>query len=552
MDKFLFFWEGFQSYVWPVIAAILVFSFLVLIHEFGHFWMARRNGVKVLEFGIGFPPRLWGRQKGETFYSINAIPFGGFVRLFGEDVSDPKTLKDPRSFASKSKWARIQITAAGVIMNLLFALIALTIGFSIGIEPLIAEYDDVLTGIRKGNIEVRSGFILADIQSDSQAYRAGLRGGDQIISLNDLPLENFLVSDGKSQIASIAYKRAGINSVIQLKDKITFAELQLPMKPLFQMPRLYFFENTGSFKKGDKIEQVNGVEVFHYQDLIEANKLKNVDLIFVRRDEKGINLEFDIDLKEDDPVASQSAMLTAEKYGFVVESIAFDSEAKRFGVRQGDQIKAINGKAVNNIREMRLITDLLKGEEVNLSLLRDGSEVFVKLPVKEDGTLGLYLVPIINVEGNLKLYNGYENVSIVKINEEKYALPEAFLHSITEIWRLGVLTVKMFGTVLGNIFSSFSVPDGVAGPVGIAKLTVGFVKEGALSLLRFVAIISLSLAVLNILPIPALDGGRILFIAIEAVRGKPIKPKTEAMVHGFGFLILMLLIVLVTFRDIFG
>src|SRR5438552_12800 len=104
-----------------IIAVIVIFSLLVIIHELGHFITARRNGIKVLEFGFGFPPRLWSKKVGETEYSINAIPFGGFVKLFGEDSSDKKVLENKRSFAGKSPWVRTKVVVAGVVMNLILA-----------------------------------------------------------------------------------------------------------------------------------------------------------------------------------------------------------------------------------------------------------------------------------------------------------------------------------------------------------------------------------------------------------------------------------------------
>ncbi|MEK7523998.1 MAG: site-2 protease family protein, partial [Patescibacteria group bacterium] len=122
--------------VLTIIAVIVIFSALVLIHEYGHFIMARRAGIKVEEFGIGFPPRLFKKKFGETLYTINAIPFGGFVKLYGEDSSDPKAQKSNRSFSSKSPWVRTKVVVAGVVMNFILAIVLLTIGFSFGTEPL--------------------------------------------------------------------------------------------------------------------------------------------------------------------------------------------------------------------------------------------------------------------------------------------------------------------------------------------------------------------------------------------------------------------------------
>lgn len=543
--------QYFMAYILPILVAILAFSFLVLIHELGHFWAAKRNGVKVLEFGIGFPPKIWSKKKGETIYSINAIPFGGFVRLYGEDVSDPKVLKDPRSFASKGKWARIQITIAGVVMNFLFAILALTIGFSIGIEPLIAEYGDVLKAVKSGIVEIEEGYIVGEVKDDSLVYKKGLREGDRIVAINDQSLDEFIINNAeKDKVSSLLYKRSGTEFSIVFDEGISFEELNLPLKTPFQLPRVFVFNNQKSLLAGDRIEQVNGVEVFNYQDLLEANKLKDLDTIFVNRNGEGINLNFNLDLN-DKYLLSEDVFLNKANYSLVVESQTAELQSKKLFER-GDLLVAINDKKINKLEDLKTESSKYKGKSVAITLVRDAKEITINSEVKEDGTLGLFLVPLLNEEKDLKFYSGLEDVSLVKINNIKYPIHQAFFYSLGEVFRLGKLTVVMFGSVFGDIFSSFSVPDGVAGPVGIAKMTVGFAKQGALSLLRFIAIISLSLAVLNLLPVPALDGGRLLFILIEAVRGKPLKAQTEAMIHGIGFMFLMLLIFLVTFKDIFG
>ena len=119
-----------MAYLITVIVFVLVFSVLVLVHEFGHFYMAKKSGIKVEEFGFGLPPRVLGKKKGETIYSINAVPFGGFVRMYGEDSKNSKYLKSKRSFAAKPLRSRILVVTAGVIMNFLLAWFLLFIGLS--------------------------------------------------------------------------------------------------------------------------------------------------------------------------------------------------------------------------------------------------------------------------------------------------------------------------------------------------------------------------------------------------------------------------------------
>ena len=170
--------------VLTAVAFLVIFSVLVIIHECGHFFMARKSGIKVEEFGFGIPPRIWGFKKGETLYSLNAIPFGGFVRLFGEDSRDSKILKNPRSFAHKPICTRIMVILAGVVMNFLLAWVLLTVGFSFGIQPLIVSSEDFVSGVQSGVIEIRPGVIIKEVRKGSAAQLAGLQPNDNILAVN--------------------------------------------------------------------------------------------------------------------------------------------------------------------------------------------------------------------------------------------------------------------------------------------------------------------------------------------------------------------------------
>ena len=154
--------------LFKILIFIVVFSLLILIHELGHFYFAKRAGVKVEEFGLGMPPRLFGKKYGETLYTINWIPFGGFVRLYGEDATDPDILKSSRSFASKTPWQQVQIICGGVLMNFLLAFLLLSFGFWYGIEPLYASPEEQLNGIRDGQIELEHGIYFS--QTGSQLF----------------------------------------------------------------------------------------------------------------------------------------------------------------------------------------------------------------------------------------------------------------------------------------------------------------------------------------------------------------------------------------------
>jgi regulator of sigma E protease len=351
-----------------ILVFIVMLTVLVLIHEFGHYITAKKFGIKVEEFGFGFPPRVLGKKIGETLYSINALPIGGFVKLYGEDdagsgrvSSSKKVTKDlERAFFSKPVWQRIVVIVAGVFMNFLLA---------IG----IATYLFSTQGIPKDTKSV----IVTQVEKGTPAATAGL-------------------------------------------------------------------------KTGDVIKRVDSVDVATTQSLIAVTKKK-------------------------------------------------------------------------------------LGHEVTLVIDRNGRE----MPLK--------ITPRINAPKG----EGAMGVAIDQnIIYQKYPFPLSIFYATKQAAGDSVLVVKGFVDVVKTIVTSFTVPPGVAGPVGMAQLTGEFVKIGPAAVLSLVYMLSLSLAVLNILPIPALDGGRLMFIIFEAVTRRKVNPKFEAYAHMVGIVVLLTFLALVSVKDV--
>lgn len=348
-----------------ILVFIIVLSILVLVHEAGHFFAAKKAGVKVEEFGFGIPPRVWGKKVGETTYSINLLPFGGFVRLHGE--SGEEEIEEPeRAFLNKGKLQRTIIILAGVFMNLVLAVIAF----------------------------------------------------------------------------SIVYSFSGI-------------------------PR-------------------------------EADQVKILE-------------------------------------------VTPASPAQEAGMLEGDIVKSVNETAVSSIDEFTSLIDENKGERTQIIVLRQvgGEEVEKAIrvvpreePPENDGPLGVVI-------SATEIY--YPPVWQRPFVGAYYGFQEAFFWTKTVI--LG----------LGDIFAGLSrgqTPKDIAGPVGIYAITSAQASAGLLNLINFIGFLSIQLAVLNVLPFPALDGGRLLFIGIETVYGRKVLPRVEAVIHTIGMLILLGLIFAITFYDI--
>ena len=348
-----------------ILVFLLVLSILVLVHELGHFIVAKRFGVMVEEFGFGLPPRLFGKKIGDTLYSINALPFGGFVRLYGESPEE-KVTYPKKSFLKKSKRKRIAITVAGVIMNFLLAITAFAITYS-------------FNGIPKNTPDVK----IVDISTSSPAQVAGLIVGDIV-------------------------RKVG-KTVVSTNDE--------------------------------------------FISLVDQSKGKKVTLEI----ERTINSE----------KTSKNITLTPRE-------------------------KPPEGEGPMGV----VIT-----------------------------TTEIYYPPII-LRPFYGIYYGFKDAVF---------------------W--GKNVILGFYGIFANLFKG-QVPQDVAGPVGIFALTSEASKIGIFAVINFIGILSVNLAILNVLPFPALDGGRLFFIVLEGVIGKKVLPKVEAMVHTVGMIILLALLLAVTAHDI--
>ncbi|MBU0981565.1 RIP metalloprotease RseP [Patescibacteria group bacterium] len=519
-----------------IVAFLVIFSVIILIHELGHFWAAKKAGIKVEEFGFGLPPRIWGIKKGETIYSINWIPFGGFVRMLGEDPSVGK--KSKRNIFNQSLRVQAWVVVAGVVMNFLLAFVLLTFGFLVGIEPLIVDEKDFMSAISDGTVHVEPGITVTE-SSDS-----ALQKGDVILTLNDgspiLSIESFetLVSDLEEGGSSVTVKVKGVDGGVRV-ETLTGTQLEnLTFQPLY-LDRFVYLENADSIfasylNTGDVLIQVNGKEIFAEDDIFSSLSASNqVDLTFFRPGEG----EFVI-----------KGMKFEEKYP-VVNNVMPGSTAEKAGIQSGDQVTAINGEEVLDAAKIIEMTKGSSASSVKYTILRNGEVKELNIPFGEDGLIGVVLSDQLPYFGDLSFYKSYVPHSLTGFEKEQHGI-SAPVVAVKEMWRLGKLTAVMFVNVLGNFVSGGAVPDGVSGPVGIAQMTFVTIQAGFAALIRFVALLSLSLGVINILPLPALDGGRLFFILFQAVSGKKADPKIEGFIHNVGFFFLICFLLYITFNDV--
>lgn len=340
---------------------LIVLAVLVLSHEFGHFIVAKKSGVRVDEFGFGFPPRLFKFKKGETTYSINLIPFGGFVKIYGEEGENKE---DTKSFGAKSIRIKTAVIAAGVVFNLLLAWVLLSGGFLIGLPTSV---ENISSSAKVSNIRV----VIVNVIENSPASISGIKPGDELIGFN---------------------------------------------------------------KASD------------FQSFIEVNKGKEIEIKYKR----GNDIFSGVVTPRINPPAGQGAI-----------GVALDT--------------------VGNVR-----------------------------------------FPIYSA-----IWEGLKATYYTVIN----------------------VSVSIFYFIVNAIKGAAGF-ESVTGPVGIVGATGVAAKMGFSYLLSFIAFLSINLAIINIIPFPALDGGRLLFLLIEKIKGSPVSPKVSSIVHGIGLIILLLLMVAITYHDI--
>lgn len=529
---------------------VLIFSVLVLIHEFGHFIMAKRAGIKVEEFGFGLPPRLWGKKKGETIYSINWIPFGGFVRMLGEDATDPNMLKKKRSFIAQPMRARAKVIVAGVVMNFFLAWLLLTIGFVFGMQPLLGP-DDILPAVDSGLIELVEGVKIKNVEEGSPAAEIGFKNDDVLFSIDgDIVNYERVLKMEEDFVGIYKVVREGVIQTYEVTDEtaVVFAEQSgeesfgLDYFDFAAFPRVKVFnvdKNSATYKAGlqkdDLLISVNGVQIYsviQFEELIRESNILEYEIY-----RNGMKHSFIVELKEGRRV--------------IISTVLPGMPASEVGFEDGDVVISVNGVEMTDSEA--LIEFVAENANAPLAYLieRDGERIFYEV-VPEEGKIGVLLSELVTYSGeqDMSLYNADLLSSIDKVNEEIYPVHIAAWRSLGESVRLSKLTARMFVGVVVDLVQDGEIPDGVAGPVGIAQLTHVFVQEGVMSILRFVAILSLSLAVINILPFPALDGGRLFFILVEFVTGRRVNQKWESFIHAIGYVLILLLILAVTYNDI--
>ncbi len=432
---------------------ILGLGLLIFIHELGHFLMAKRAGIRVEKFSLGFGPRLLWFTWGETEYRLSLLPLGGYVKMSGEDPSEEKIqpLDDPRCFSAQSIWKRIQVVAAGPLMNLVLALFLMPLVFMVGrMEPAFVDQAPVVLGVKKG----------------SPAEKTGLEKGDQILSIEEVATPTW----------AEAMQRILVNPNREVHLKI--------------------------LRKGSGMEET-----------------KNVQLDTTREGKAGfLGVEPQLFVGMDP----------------VIDQVAAGSPAQKAGLQSKDRILSIGGEKVEDWQDMSDHIEKSQGKPVEVEVFREQEKLTLTLEPSYSETHHKWIIGITKES---------KAGDFVK---RHYGFVQALEKGTLENVKLFKLTLE----VLKKLFTGQLSYKSLGGPVQIAQATAQAARSGLGDFFYFLCFLSIQLGVLNLLPIPVLDGGHLFFMGYEVVRRKPLSIQKRIIAQQVGMALLLTLMVLVTFNDI--
>lgn len=538
MDIFLSFFQLLQKSLFAIGPFILLLGVLIFIHELGHFLVARYFGVKVEVFSLGFGPKILKYKKGDTVYCISLLPLGGYVKMYGDNpLKEVPDSEKSKGFLYKSVPQKWLIAFGGPFMNLIFTVLAFWIL--------------ALTGIPSFKPQ------LGDIQESSKAYKAGFRSGDQILSVNDKPVSYYnevsqkvrhspdeplffkvLAQDNKEKMISAATTVTENLHPGEWKKSIREIE---GLTPLSRGLRIGVIYDSPAYRAGlrtfDKIEKINNKDFKYWRDLeafIETTD-ENVISITLKRDLE--SKHFSIEKKS----LSSLSLLGIEPAELYIYLVGPDTPARQAGLLKGDRLLVVDGKIIKDWDQVLDTITAYSGKPFSITYRREGEKHTVSISPKDlfvEGNIKKRYMIGIAAGGELVLPEG-----ILK----KHSAFQALIYSGKETWKwLEYITVGVIRLIQGEI----SIRN-LGGPVRIGRMAHSSFQAGFNSFLLIMAIISLNLFFLNLLPIPMLDGGHLLFFTIEGILGRPLSMKKLIVAQQVGLFLLLSFFGFVMYNDIY-
>ena len=545
------------SAIKAVLLAIIPLGFLIFIHELGHFLAAKRSGIKVNSFSLGFGPKLIGFQRGETEYKLSLLPFGGYVQMEGENPNEQTGAEG--EFASASLGSRAFVVIAGPAVNLLFGILAFWFIFTVGLDDHSVRLISGLTGQSFGKKQeaVQIG-MLAD---DGPAGVAGVKQGDTIVSINGDHITNFAAF--KTKIFTNPNKE--LEFVVQRDNNLEILTVVPEASDLRgKIGEIKVASTTDVFISGvvkGSLAANAGIMVGDQVETIDGQKLYTVPVFnpgiwhpqigwsgtkyqayYNHIDQKQDTLELGI--RREDEKLTFKLPVTWQIRTFVQKK----STAAKAGIQNGDVLVSFNGKPVDIksfFTELEKVeTELEKVEDtpIILGVLQEGNKKTITLfPSKrskkdaEDTFFGM------------KWATYLSGMKIEGPPLPRYNVFTAFGKGAETTW----LTLTSITRTLKQLISGEVSPRYLSGPVGILDVTSRmFASVGLTTVLFFIGFISINLAIVNLLPIPIADGGHLLFFAVEKIRGRPVPRRAQEIIQQISVVFLIALFLYITWFDI--
>ncbi|HEY2385053.1 MAG TPA: RIP metalloprotease RseP [Terriglobia bacterium] len=429
-----------QSVFTDIIAAVLVLGIIIILHELGHYLVARYFKIRIETFSVGFGPRLFGFKRGDTDYRVSAFPLGGYVKMAGDTPSESLT-GAPHEFLSKPKWQRFLVASAGPLMNMILAVVLLTGLFMYG-----REVPEFLASEAKVGI----------VETGSPADQAGVHEGDRIIAL-----------DGKKNP--------------------------------------------------------------NWQDVearVELNSGSSLPMVL---DRNGESISTSITPIKKEP-NDRGYVGMGPHLPVIVKSV-WGEPAKAAGLQPGDEVTVVNGINLDtSAQTIQTIIQAIPDANFPITILRQGQLLNLQItPVLKNGTryIGMDLQPPPSV--------------MIKLG-----LADAFSRSISTNMEYG----KAILQVIGMLFQRKASLNQLDGPIGIVRASGEALNEGIATLISLMALISLNLGLLNILPIPVLDGGMMMMLIVESLMGRDLSLRLKERIIQVSVVALLMLTVLVLYNDV--
>lgn len=444
------------DFIWYAAAFAVTLGILVAFHEFGHFWVARRCGVKVLTYSVGFGRAIWSRTaKDGTQYQVGMIPLGGYVRMLDERIDEVKPEERHVSFNAKSVYQRFAIVAAGPIANFILAVAVLWLMFGIGV-PTVKP-------------------VIGDVEPGSIAAQAELQRGQEIVQV------------GKVE----AYD---------------WQQVQLGLMAAIGNNQVELVVNTAD----------------------GTQRLKTLDIS-----------QWQFDPETESTFGSLGIAVYQPTVYTELAQVMDDSPAAEAGLKVGDTVLQANDTAIESWQQFTDIIAASPGQLLRLLIERNGvqQEISVAVGEREQGSA---------VIGYLGIVPETEALPEDYVFNHQYGIVSGFVKGAEQTWSLMVVSVQMIGKLLtGDV----SVKN-LAGPLSIAEGAGVSAGNGFVYFLSFLALLSVNLGIINLLPLPVLDGGHLAFYLVEWARGKPVSEKVQDICYRIGAALVFALMVLAISNDI--